>query len=57
MLLFAGIELALPARDQNNYIGFMVTIITAAGILGLNTIIGFTIGITIYYILRNLLDN
>jgi MFS superfamily sulfate permease-like transporter len=54
MLLFAGIELALPARDQNNYIGFMVTIITAAGILGLNTIIGFTIGITIYYILSNL---
>lgn len=45
MLVFAGIELALPARDQNKRADFLVTALTATGIVALNTGIGFVIGL------------
>ena len=44
LLFFAGIELALPARDQFKRNQFYVVAITAIGILAVNTLAGFILG-------------
>lgn len=44
MLLFAGLELALPARDQTERADYLITLITAVGIISLNTGAGFLLG-------------
>jgi hypothetical protein len=44
MLFFAGIELALPARDQTTRAAIAVTLITAVGIVATNTLAGFLFG-------------
>ena len=47
LLGFAGIELALPARDCNRRNTFFVAAVTAAGILAVNTAVGFAIGLAV----------
>lgn len=44
MLLFAGVELALPARDQTSRGDFFIALLTAVGIVAINTGVGFVIG-------------
>ncbi|MFQ5606877.1 MAG: putative sulfate/molybdate transporter [Candidatus Zixiibacteriota bacterium] len=45
MLVFAGVELALPARDQRDRRAFSVMALTAVGILAIDTATGFLIGL------------
>lgn len=45
MLLFAGVELAMPARDQRTRQQFLVMIITAVGIVAINTSFGVLLGL------------
>lgn len=45
LLVFAGAELALPARDQTDRNGFLLTVLTAGGVLGFNTAAGVAMGI------------
>ncbi len=45
LLLFAGLELARPARTVKDTRGFAVMLFTTVGILAVNTFAGFTIGI------------
>jgi MFS superfamily sulfate permease-like transporter len=45
LLVFAGIELATPARDCGTREAFFIAAATAAGILAVNTWVGFVIGI------------
>lgn len=52
LLLFAGIELAKPARDQRTVPAIAVVIATAAGIVLFNTMTGFVAGVALYMILR-----
>ena len=52
MLLFAGIELARPARDQRTAPGIAVMLLTTTAIVVLNTLIGFVIGIAAAMVLR-----
>lgn len=57
MLLFAGVELALPARDQRSRNAFFVMALTAIGILAINTAAGFVIGLAAGLALRLLQPN
>ncbi|MEJ2720599.1 MAG: putative sulfate/molybdate transporter, partial [bacterium] len=50
MLLFAGLELALPARNQSDKTGFAVVLATAAGIVAVNTLVGFAIGLIVHLV-------
>ncbi len=52
MLIFAGYELARPARDQKQVVGILITISTALGIIYLNTLYGFLIGLFVYFIAK-----
>jgi MFS superfamily sulfate permease-like transporter len=45
MLLFAGVELAMPAKDQKTRQQFLVMIITAVGIVAINTTVGVLLGL------------
>ncbi|MFQ5737450.1 MAG: putative sulfate/molybdate transporter [Acidobacteriota bacterium] len=44
LLCFAGAELALPARDSTSRDEFFLAALTAGGCLGMNTALGFGIG-------------
>lgn len=44
LLIFAGVELALPIADQRSKEKLLVVLITAVGILAVNTAIGFVLG-------------
>lgn len=48
MLFFAGIELAMPVRDQNKMVDIITAIVTALGIISINTMGGFIIGTLVY---------
>ncbi len=48
MLLFAGIELARPATDQKKMEQIVVLVVTAIGILAVNTLVGFIAGLFVY---------
>ena len=53
LLVFAGIELTLPARDCAGREAFFVAAATAGGILAFNTWLGFVIGlVTAGFVLR-----
>ncbi len=52
MLLFAGIELAMPARDQRHREQYLPMLITVVGIIGVNTAIGFLMGIATVVIMK-----
>lgn len=52
LLFFAGIELALPARDQLARNQFYVVAITAIGILAVNTLAGFLLGMAAAMLMR-----
>jgi MFS superfamily sulfate permease-like transporter len=45
LLAFAGLELALPARETQGRDGFFVVVTTAGGILALNAAVGFLLGL------------
>ena len=45
LLIFAGLELTLPARDASGKDAFFVIAATAGGILAANTLIGFIFGL------------
>eukprot|EP01024_Parvocaulis_polyphysoides_P045735 TRINITY_DN4286_c0_g2_i1.p1 TRINITY_DN4286_c0_g2~~TRINITY_DN4286_c0_g2_i1.p1 ORF type:complete len:449 (-),score=53.78 TRINITY_DN4286_c0_g2_i1:595-1941(-) len=55
MLLFSGIELASTAKDQRGSRNWLLVLITAAGCLAKNTVVGFLAGI-IAYILTIVVD-
>jgi len=52
LLAFAGVELALPARDCTARRDFFLAAATAGGVLGLNTAAGFLIGFCAAWVLR-----
>ena len=45
LLVFAGFELALPARECKERDPFFIALTTAAGILTVNTLVGFVLGL------------
>ena len=51
LLVFAGVELALPIVDQRSREKLLVVLITAVGILAVNTAVGFLAGIAVAGIL------
>ena len=51
-LLFAGYQLALPARDQKGIAALAVVIPTAAGIVLINTLVGFLVGMAVHLLIR-----
>jgi MFS superfamily sulfate permease-like transporter len=51
LLAFAGFELALPARDCTEREAFLTALATAAGILAVNTAVGFGIGLGVALVL------
>ncbi|UCG50715.1 MAG: putative sulfate/molybdate transporter [Candidatus Latescibacterota bacterium] len=51
MLFFAGFELAKPARDQRGGREISITIVTAALIVGINTLVGFATGMALAAVL------
>jgi len=51
LLIFAGLELALPIADQRGRDKLVVVLITAVGILAVNTAIGFVLGSVVAAIL------
>ena len=52
MLLFAGLELAMPARDQIRTRNIVVVAVTAGGIVAVNTLAGFLAGTAVALLLR-----
>ncbi|XP_010548484.1 PREDICTED: molybdate transporter 1 [Tarenaya hassleriana] len=52
LLLFAGIELAMAARDMNTKEDSFVMLVCAATSLGSNAAIGFVSGVVVYGLLR-----
>lgn len=52
LLIFAGVELALPIVDQRGRESFFVLLITAVGILAVNTAVGFLMGTVVAVTLR-----
>jgi MFS superfamily sulfate permease-like transporter len=52
MLFFAGFELARSARDQTGKRAVSITIVTAAAIIGINTLVGFVIGMGLAAVFR-----
>jgi hypothetical protein len=51
MLAFAGIQLALLARDQRLVRALLVMLTTAVGIVVINTLAGFLIGMLVYILI------
>lgn len=51
LLIFAGVELALPIADQRSREKLLVVLITATGILAVNTAIGFLMGTVVATVL------
>ncbi|MBI4538126.1 MAG: sulfate transporter [Gemmatimonadetes bacterium] len=47
LLVFAGAELALPARDATTRRAFLIVAVTAGGILSVNTAVGFLLGLLV----------
>ncbi|RME23376.1 MAG: sulfate transporter [Candidatus Zixiibacteriota bacterium] len=47
MLVLAGIELARPARDQRTLRPFVIMALTAAGIIAVNVLVGFLVGMAV----------
>ncbi len=47
LLVFAGVELAMPARDIASRNDFMVVLLTAGGVIGLNTAAGVAVGLLV----------
>jgi len=47
MLVFTGIELGAVARDQTRWGDAFVTILTAGACIGLNVVLGFTMGMAV----------
>ena len=54
MLIFAGYELSRAAKDQKTFMGICIIVTTAIGILLLNTLYGFLIGVVVFFILRTI---
>jgi hypothetical protein len=52
MLVFAGLELSLPARDTGTREDFLVCLLTAGLILSVNVTLGFLAGILLWAIFR-----
>lgn len=52
LLAFAGLELALPARECRERDAFFVAVATAGGILAANTAVGFALGLGAALLLR-----
>jgi hypothetical protein len=52
LLVFAGLQLAMPVGDQTEKSQLMIALVTAAGILAVNTAIGFLVGIVVYAVIR-----
>jgi SulP family sulfate permease len=50
LLVFAGLELSLPARDLPGRADFLVALLTAGLILAVNVTIGFLVGILFWAI-------
>jgi len=51
LLVFAGLQLAMPVADQREKDQLMVAIVTAAGILAINTSIGFLVGMVVFAVI------
>jgi len=45
LLAFAGLELGLAARESSDRNAFFVVVATAGGILGVNSAVGFLLGL------------
>ncbi len=56
LLCFAGIELALPARNCHSRRDFFLAVLTAGGVLSINTAAGVALGLLAAIIFRNI-DN
>jgi membrane associated rhomboid family serine protease len=54
LLVFAGLELALPARDCVDRDAFFIAAATAGGILAANTLVGFILGLVAALILTRI---
>lgn len=52
LLCFAGAELALPARKVSTRSDFLLVLLTAGGIVGANTLIGFLLGFGAALVIR-----
>jgi MFS superfamily sulfate permease-like transporter len=52
MLVFAGLELSLPARDTGTREDFLVCLLTAGLILAVNVTLGFLAGVILWAIFR-----
>ena len=52
LLFFAGVELASPAFDQKTPAAVFVVVASAAGIVAVNTLVGFGIGVVATLILK-----
>lgn len=52
LLCFAGAELSLPARECRSRDDFFLAILTAGGILSINTAVGFALGFTAALLLK-----
>ena len=52
MLVFAGLELSLPARDTGTREDFLVCLLTAGLILSVNVTLGFLAGVLLWAIFR-----
>ena len=53
LLLFAGLELSLPARDLSGRQDFLVALLTAGIILSVNVTAGFLAGILFWIFFRS----
>lgn len=51
LLAFAGLELALAARDAHERDPFFIAVATAAGILAVNAAVGFAVGLGVAFLL------
>jgi MFS superfamily sulfate permease-like transporter len=52
LMAFAGLELALPAREASDRNAFFVVAATAVGILAVNALVGFLLGLGAALMLR-----
>lgn len=52
LLLFAGIELAMCARDMNSKDYFVALICTAVSLVGSSAALGFLVGTIVYVLLK-----
>jgi hypothetical protein len=57
LLIFAGLALAAPVRRCKGGCALFVAILTAAGILAVNTCVGFLLGLTVGLVMQRLDDH